>query len=660
MSVIRSELWRALASGGMRRETPRNLDALWHRGAGLIKRLGTRTSQFIAMSDQVIALQPATEALGDKALREHATELRARFRAARDTSADLIRAFALIRETAHRTLGMRHYPVQLAGGLAIASGAIAEMATGEGKTLTATLPATIAGWRGRGCHIVTVNDYLAQRDAAWMRPVYEALGVTVGSLAGETPPADRRAAYAADVTYCTNKEVAADFLRDRLRLGDTRSLGSALVRSFGMRGRLDGLMMRGLECAIIDEADSVLIDEAVTPLIIAGEAPNQAQTSAFEQAAIIARDLDQGTHFTIERRYQEVRLTPAGIDRVMQVATPLGGIWAGRRRAEELVVQALTARVLYLRDKHYVVQSDAVVIVDDFTGRLMPDRTWKDGLHQAVEAKEALAVKSPKDTLARVSFQRFFRLYKRLSGMTGTAAEESAELWQIYRLPVVVIPPNKPCRRNELPDRVFDAAAAKWDAAAQEIERIHREGRPVLVGARTVAQSERLSELLAARGVDHQVLSATRHAEEARIIAGAGHAGRVTIATNMAGRGTDIRLEPGVAERGGLHVVSIERHESRRVDRQLFGRAGRQGDPGSTQCFVSLEDELVERFAPIARKKLASSAATGGGEIPSTLASPLFASAQRAAQRLARERRRGVLRADDWLDDALGFAGTGV
>lgn len=660
MSVIRSELWRAMASGDMRRETPRNLDALWHRGVGIIRRLGARAPRFIAMADQVIALEQATASLADHALRDRVSDLRARFRAGRDTPADLIHAFAIIRESAHRAMGVRHHPVQLAGGLAIASGAVAEMATGEGKTLTATLPATISGWRGRGCHIITVNDYLAQRDARWMSPIYEALGVSVRSLASETPPPERRAAYAADITYCTNKEVAADFLRDRLRLGDVRSLGSAMARDFGKRGRLDGLVMRGLECAIIDEADSVLIDEAVTPLIVATDAPNQAQGSAFTQAASFARELELGRHFTIDHRHQEIRLTPAGHDHVMRSAAILGGIWAGERRAEELVIQALTARRFYLRDKHYIVQDGAVVIVDDFTGRLMPDRTWKDGLHQAMEAKEGLTINSPKDTLARISFQRFFRLYKRLAGMTGTAAEESAELWQLYRLPVVVIPPNKPCRREEQPDRVFVSASAKWDAAAQEVERCHREGRPVLVGARTIAQSERLSSLLSARGIAHQVLSATRHAEEAQVIAAAGQAGRVTIATNMAGRGTDIKLAPGVAERGGLHIVSIERHESARVDRQLFGRAGRQGDPGSARCFVSLEDDLVERFAPAARTRLAATAAGAGGEIPPALAAALFASAQRAAQRLAHDRRRDVLRADDWLDDALGFAGTGV
>lgn len=660
MSAIPSELWRALGSGGMRRETPRNLDALWHRAAGLVRRAGTRPSRFVAMAERVIALEAQVASLSDRLLHERAAELRACFRAGRDGERELIEAFALIRETAHREMGMRHYPVQLAGGLAIASGAVAEMATGEGKTLTATLPATIAGWRGRGCHVVTVNDYLAQRDAGWMMPVYKALGVSVASLSGETPPHERRAAYAADVTYCTNKEVAADFLRDRLRLGDVRSLGSALARGFGGRGRLDGLMMRGLECAIVDEADSVLIDEAVTPLIIAGDGHNAAQTTAFEQAALVASGLEETADYTVDLRHQEVRLTRAGLERVMEQAAMFGGVWAGHRRAEEMVVQALTAHRLYARDKHYVVQDDAVVIVDDFTGRLMPDRTWRDGLHQAVEAKERLVVKSPKDTLARVSFQRFFRLYRRLSGMTGTAAEEAGELWQIYRLPVVVIPPNKACRREEMPDRVFARAGEKWTAAADEIERVHREGRPVLVGARTVAQSERLSEMLAARSVPHEVLSATRHAEEARVIAGAGQSGRVTIATNMAGRGTDIRLEPGVSDRGGLHVVSVERHESRRVDRQLFGRAGRQGDPGSARSFVSLEDELVQRFAPAAPRRAASAAAGASGEVPGGLAARLFTSAQGAAQRLARERRKAVLRSDDWLDDALGFAGQRV
>ncbi len=689
MSAIPTHTWRALSRGDLRRETPKGLDALWLRGMGLVRRARTGPRSFLADAQRILLLEKTFSTLSTSRFVEEASALRARFRSGRDAPNDLIRAFALVREAAWREAGVRHFPVQLAGGLAVNAGCIAEMATGEGKTLTATLPATIAGWRGRGCHIVTVNDYLATRDAQWMAPVYRACGASVAWITGESTPAERRAAYAADVTYATNKEVAADFLRDRLLLGESRTLAGALAAAPSNRARLSNLVQRGLECAIVDEADSVLIDEAVTPLIIAGNSPNPIQSRAFAEASQIASTLIAHSDFSVNFRRNEVTLTPHGLERAQIAAQELGGVWAGKRRAEELVVQALTARLLFHREKHYLIQNKTVVIVDDLTGRVMPDRTWRDGLHQAIEAKESLEIKAPKDTLARISFQRFFRLYRRLAGMTGTAAEESAELWQTYRLPVVVIPPNKPSRRKRWPDRIFATAADKWSAIADEIERLHATGRPVLIGARTVAQSERLSELLTQRGLRHDVLSALRHDREAAVIAHAGEESGITIATNMAGRGTDIRLGPGVAQRGGLHVLAAERHDSPRIDRQLFGRAGRQGDPGSAQAFVSVEDDLFAKHfrwgrllgesprrpacpssrahsgkpaptAPNPNETVGQPSAAKQSIASSLLAITLTRLAQSDAKRLAKSSRQAVLRADNWLDDALGFAATPV
>jgi preprotein translocase subunit SecA len=649
-------------------ELPKNLDAAWNTALGWADRLRRRRANFVRRARRVERLEPRVRELSDARLHEEALELRDIFRRRRETPGDLERAFAVIREVAVRKLGERPFLVQIAGAFAIEAGCIAEMATGEGKTLTATLPATVAGWRGRGCHVITVNDYLAKRDAEWMGQIYSFCGLNVAHIVQEMEPPDRRAAYHADITYCTNKEVTADFLRDRLALGRLRGLPQALLSKIA-RGRgagTDRLVQRGLHYAIIDEADSVLIDEAVTPLIISGDAPNEEQVEAFQQAAELAAQLDERRDYRVDVRHREVTFTRAGKERLGHLAEPLGGIWAGARRREELVNQALTALTFYVLDKQYVVAPDEkedsdgelkVVIVDEFTGRLMPDRTWRDGLHQAIEAKEGLVVNPPKDTYARVSFQRFFRMYRTLSGMTGTAAEAWKEFWQIYRLPTLVVPTNRPCVRTLEPDRVFATENAKWAAIVGEIERVHATGRPILVGTRSVRNSEHLSRLLQEKGLDHQVLNAVRHAEEAQVVAAAGQEGKITVATNMAGRGTNIRLGSGVVDKGGLHVIATERHESGRIDRQLFGRAARQGEPGSGVAIVSLEDELVTRHAAARSRMLRRRYGQANAEISSWLNRRLFDSAQRRAERLALRQRKGVLRTDDWLDEYLGFAG---
>jgi preprotein translocase subunit SecA len=635
------------------------LDALWHKAAGVARRMVCSRSRLLAQAEEIASMTKRLRHLSDRRLLETIAPLHERFRLGHDTAADRSLAFGVVGEVAARQIGLQPYPVQIAGALAIDAGGVAEMATGEGKTLVAVMPAVLAGWRGRGCHVVTANDYLSQRDAQLMQAIYTFCGLNVGCIQQGMAPAERRQAYNAHVTYCTNKEVAADFLRDQLAMGPLPGLPAALLARIAGSGddRMGRLVQRGLDCAIVDEADAVLIDEAVTPLIISGDGPNQDQTDAFERAARLAKELKLGIDYRIDRRWGEVHLTPTGQQRLAALTQPLGGLWTGSRRREEMVLQALTARELFIRDKQYVIADDQVVIVDEFTGRLMPDRNWRNGLHQAIEAKEGIEIHPPKETYARISFQRFFRLYRKLSAMTGTAAEGQAELWQIYRLPVIPIPTHSPCQRTVMPERVFRSAAAKWEAIVDEIRSIHETGRPVLIGTRSVGASEYLSGLLSAQGMEHQVLNAVRQESEAQIIAGAGLQGRITVATNMAGRGTDIRLGRGVAALGGLHVVATERHEARRIDRQLFGRCARQGDPGSAQAFSSLDDELMQKHALPLAVALARWGRRGEMEISSALSRRRVDRAQRRAERAARRQRQELLRADHWIDEHLGFAG---
>jgi preprotein translocase subunit SecA len=664
MEILPSAMWSAL--GGLEQRVsdkplPRGLDAAWDAGIGLVGRFLPRRQMFLRRVEKVLALEKHFSQMTDAKLRVAADELREIFRRRRDNRSDLERAFALVREVAVRQIGESPFPVQIAGAFGLEKGCIVEMATGEGKTLTATMPATVAGWRGQGCHIITVNDYLAERDAEWMGRIYRFCGLSVAHIAQAMSAAQRRAAYLADITYCTNKEVTADFLRDRLVLGRLRGLSSALLTKIVRAGQsiIDRLVQRGLNFAIVDEADSVLVDEAITPLIISGPAPNPEQAEAFRQAADIVTHLNQDTDYRVNTRYREVELTNEGKARLADMAETFGYIWQGARRREEIATKALVAKELYSLDKQYVIDDGKVVIVDDFTGRLMPDRSWRDGLHQAIEAKEKLEITPPKDTYARISFQRFFRMYRKLSGMTGTASEAAAEFWQIYHLPVVVIPTNRPCVRKNLPDIVLPTSDAKWKRILLEIRRVHDTARPVLVGTRSVRASEYISQLLKVQNLDHQVLNAVRHREEAQIVAGAGQTGRITVATNMAGRGTDIKLGRGVAKLGGLHVIASERNESGRIDRQLFGRCARQGDPGSAQAIVCLEDEFVARYAKnlVAYLKKRSAIRRTVDDISSTTTRAVFRLTQLRAERLALHQRKSVMRTDHWLEEQLSFTG---
>ncbi len=640
----------------------RGLDGLVHGLVGWYHRRGSIAGSLKKEAEEISEAARGLRHSSDRRLRERLEEMRTQFRRQEKAREKLLPdVLATMVEVADRTLGLRPYPVQIVGAMALYRCYLAEMATGEGKSLTACLPAVLAAWTGRPCHFVTVNDYLADRDAVEMRPFYAFCGVSVGCVTGQMPPRERRLNYEQGVVYTTLKELVADFLRDRLILGALHHASRRLLRQIlqPQLRELDGLVLRGLDTAIVDEADSVLIDEAVTPLIISRAQENRPLVEACETAHSIAASLYLGADYEKDLKYREITLTKEGRSKVEEQTQRLPGIWRGPSRREELVQQALTAREFYMRDKQYVIQDGKVAIVDEFTGRIMPNRTWRHGLHQAVEANEGLGVTNPSETLARLSFQKFFRFFGRLSGMTGTAKEATAEFWHIYKLPVLPIPTNRPCIRKMLPDSVFPTEAQKWEAIVQEIQRWHRTGCPLLVGTRSVKASERLAEMLSARGFEFNLLNAVRHREEAQIVAAAGERNRITIATNMAGRGTDIKLGHGVAEMGGLHVIATERHESGRIDRQLFGRCARQGDPGSAQAFMSADDELIQRFVPAAmRNRLASALKT---KTPGTsrLAEAALFHAQRAAQRLAYRQRRNVLQMDTWLEEALSFSGPG-
>ncbi|MGH7229220.1 MAG: preprotein translocase subunit SecA [Nitrospiraceae bacterium] len=635
------------------------LDDLADRAAGLVlrqvrSRLGKGT-QFVR---QVADHGQRCANLSETDLREAGQQLRPALLQNGFADHVVAKSFAVVREAAHRSIGQRPFDVQLLGGRVMLHNLIAEMDTGEGKTLTASLSACTAALAGIPVHIVTVNDYLAARDAELMGPVYRALGLSVGVIVHGMTAESRQAAYGCDVTYCTNKELVFDYLKDRLVIAHQPSrVHLQLERLYGDRARMSQLLLRGLHYAIVDEADSVLVDEARTPLIIAGRGSDEYERHVYEQALDAARRLAAGREFVIDHRERHVHLTPSGLAHVTALTRNYGPIWTGRHRREDLILQALSALHLFQRDKHYLVHNEKVQIVDEYTGRVMPDRSWERGLHQMVEVKEQCPLGGRQETLARISYQRFFRRFLRLAGMTGTAREVAGELWSVYRLGVVRIPTNRPVRRRSQGDRIYKTAAEKWRAVADTIQRVHDEGRPVLVGTRSVAASEQLSALLFTRGLPHQVLNARQDLKEAAIVARAGEPRRITVATNMAGRGTDIRLSPGVAIRGGLHVIATERHDAGRIDRQLFGRCGRQGDPGTYEVCLSLEDELMVHHSGCLEKwvtaRLAWLETAAGQRVGAWLAKR----AQRRAERLHSRIRQAVLRMADHLERTLAFAG---
>ena len=486
-------------------------------------------------------------------------------------------AFAVVRETSKRKIGQRHYDVQLMGGIVLHQGKIAEMKTGEGKTLTATLPLYLNALSGKGSHLVTVNDYLAKRDAEWMAPIYEHLGLTIGILQNDMAEDERKNAYNSDILYATNNELGFDYLRDNMKF------------------RIEDFVQRGLNFAIVDEVDSILIDEARTPLIISG--PTDQASDLYIKANKIVQNLKKNEDFEVDEKAKSVQLTEAGNDKA-EKALGIANLYA----VENLsllhhITQALKAHALFSRDVDYMVVEGQVLIVDEFTGRVLSGRRYSDGLHQALEAKESVEIEKESQTLASITLQNFFRLYKTLAGMTGTAVTEAEEFHDIYKLDVVVIPTNEPLIRKDQPDLIFLTRQGQYKAIVEDIKTRVASGQPVLVGTVSVEASELLSSILTQGGIKHEVLNAKHHEREAEIVEFAGEPGKVTIATNMAGRGTDIKLNPSSKEAGGLYILATERHESRRIDNQLRGRSGRQGDAGESRFYIALDDDLIRVFA---------------------------------------------------------------
>ncbi|TME90829.1 MAG: preprotein translocase subunit SecA [Chloroflexi bacterium] len=606
----------------------------------------------LAVAAAVNELEPELKALDDAALRARSDELRQRARDGEELEDLLIDAFALCREASRRSIGLRHFDVQLVGGIVLHQGKIAEMKTGEGKTLVASLALYLNALAGNGVHLVTVNDYLARRDAGWMGPIFHVLGMSVGVNVGSAAtylydpefldethpdprlqhlrPASKQEAYRADITYATNSELAFDYLRDNMALDKAHCA------------------QRDLNYAIVDEVDSILIDEARTPHIISGQ--SEESTEKYYEYARWAARLTEGADYDVELKHKSASLTEAGIAKMER--------WTGIRNIYDLenvveahqINQALKAKALFLRDRDYLVKDGEVIIVDEFTGRTMPGRRWSDGLHQAVEAKEAVKVQQEQKTIATITVQNYFRQYDKLAGMTGTALTEAEEFHKIYGLDVVVIPTHKSMVRSDHPDVIYKSEKSKFDAVIDEIVEMNRQKRPVLVGTVSVEKSERLARMLEKRGIKHNVLNAKQHEREAAIVAEAGQPAAVTIATNMAGRGTDIVLGQGVTDVGGLHIIGTERHESRRIDNQLRGRAGRQGDPGSSRFFISLEDDLMKIFGPAADRigRLMDSLEVEPIEHPWVASS--IAGAQKKVEGMHFDARKHVVEYDDVMN----------
>jgi len=609
--------------------------------------------------EAVNSCQQQIRDLSDEEILETGRELRPLLKRDGFSKEQVARTFAVVREAAGRHLGMPHFDVQLVGGYVLLNGMVAEMETGEGKTLVATLPACTMALAGIPVHIITVNDYLTSRDADWMAPVYKALGLTVGAIVHGMDPAARREAYQCDVTYCTNKEVTFDYLRDRLILWDRPSqIRLKVERLYGDASRIPQLVMRGLYFAIVDEADSVLVDEARTPLIISSQVDGLYDRDVYQNAITIAETFVPGKDFVISEGDRIVELTLSGKSRVTDSDWTTLPASINEKQREHLVKQGLSALHLFKPDKQYLVKDDKIQIIDEYTGRLMADRSWEMGLHQLIEIKEGCEMTSPKQTLARISYQRFFRRYLGIAGMTGTAREVAGELWSVYRMRVVCVATNQPLRRRHVADRVYAGEEEKWKAVIKIISKMHDSRRPVLVGTRSVEASEQLSRFLEEDGLPHKVLNARQDQEEAEIISKAGQIAQITVATNMAGRGTDIRLASGVAELGGLHVIGTERHEAGRIDRQLFGRCGRQGDPGSYTSMISIDDELVKVYVNKMIQWLAMVVVKKQGIfISSWVGKIVFRIAQRAAERLHSRMRKNLLKMDDQIGESLSFSG---
>lgn len=642
--------------------SPVGLDAWYYGLLGRIRRGPWASSRIEAKTKRIELLREEFDQLNNGQLDDRLQRMREqRRRYPRKPELKMEEGLALLAVTAKRELGLSPYKVQIMAAAALIEGFLTEVDTGEGKTLALALAAAFNAWSGLPCHVITANDYLAGRDAEYLKGFYLRVGLKVGRVLGNSSETDRRAAYQADITYTTAKEVAADYLRDRLRLQGVEDIGSRLSLSNLSTARQNigaAIIQRGLYNALIDEADNSLIDEAVTPLIISRTLEVGELELACAAVWKVAADLIEGYEYKVDRPTRRIEVESERIKSAAdKIELPKKSLWASRRRRVELLTLALEAREFFIRDVQYVVDDNKVVIVDEATGRPMPMRTWRQGLHQMIEAKEGVSISGASETMARISFQSFFRKYERIAGASGTLREVASEIWQTYGLPTMAIPRHKPCQRQFLGRHFYSNQEEKVKAVNDEIQQRHATKSPVLVGTRSVETSEKIMKSLQAQHLVCCVLNAKQHKEEAALVSQAGRLSRITIATNMAGRGTDIHLENGADALGGLHVVASEPHESARVDRQLFGRAGRQGDPGSVLAFYSLEDELFVRYLPpfIRRfwaeillsdryKKLGQ----GAGKYA------LFW-AQYRAQALARRRRKQVMDMEKNLVGSLGF-----
>lgn len=633
------------------KKIPTGLDAFLLGLYGKFKGRRTVLWKILRFARAVDRLKSEYQKLSDNDLKVQIRNVSESFRR-RVNDAILKQAFAIVREAAARKMGFYPYVEQIAGAYALYKGYIAEMSTGEGKTITAALCATIRGWSGRPCHVITANDYLASRDAEIMKPIYSFCGVTVGCVIGEMKPPERKEGYSADVTYSTAKEVLADFLRDSIALGANRDFSKRVLAGLteNMEKIMQQTVQRGLYTAIVDEADNVLIDEAVTPLIISREKDNEEFNAICKLAFALSQKLQEGHDYRVDEKDRTVGFLVDMDERLKEVQQTDGGGNGFCKAAflKDLVRQALVAKHLFKSGRQYLVEEGKVVIVDESTGRKMPMRSWNGGLHQMIEIKEGLEITGLKETEARMSFQRFFRLYRNFSGMTGTAKEASREFWTIYGAPVVCIPNHRKCRRKVGRLKSYSTKAAKREAIVREVVRVHKLGRPILIGTKDIDESEILGAKIAEQGLNCRIINAVRSEEEAAIIAEAGKFEAITVATNMAGRGTDIKIAEKVAKIGGLHVVATECNSSSRIDRQLFGRAARQGDPGSASRYASFEDELLRRNLPYTLLPLLRHLGF--------FSSLVVKWAQFIAGRKAYRSRLSVQRTDTWLEESLGFS----
>jgi preprotein translocase subunit SecA len=606
-----------------------------------------RLNRWYGLLPAINGLEPELMALADDQLRKRSLSLRYRAKSGVPLSELMPEAYAVVREAGRRTMNMRHFDVQMLGGAAMHERCIAEMQTGEGKTLTATLPMYLNCLTGKGAHLATVNDYLAKRDAEWMTPIYEMLGATIGIIQSEMKQDERRKNYACDMTYGTSKEFGFDFLRDRLVIRKLREQSTDFLGSMLGHNPTAGAeqpVQREHQFILVDEADSLLIDDAGTPLII-GTVDSDEETPeghCYGWAAEVNEQFEEDIHYDYDHEKHTVELTVEGRQLARSMTKPDSLATIGMTTIYDFLERAIRVRREYFRDVQYVVRDGEVQIVDEFTGRISEGRKWRDGIHQAVEAKEGLKIKGAGGQAARVTVQDFFLRYKHIGGMTGTAWSSAREMKNIYKVNVIPIPTNRPPIRKSWPTQVYGTEEQKFVAIVEEIRKVHGEGRPVLIGTRSIDKSEQISALLTAEGLDHMVLNAHKVDEEAEIVKHAGETGKITVSTNMAGRGTDIRLGPGVHDLGGLHVIATEMHDSARIDRQLMGRCGRQGDPGTNHQYLSLDDEILQAgFGPDKARKYKELGERSKG--PFHHMASLFKKAQRKIERQKFRQRRVLL-----------------